>query len=148
MATAKSPIHVLGEGRMAAAGRSSKRAPGGAAPLAVRTSGVVVDPDLRRRIRGRLGSRLGKLAPPLQRLSVRFKDVNGPRGGIDVACRVKAVMTGLPSVVVTELAANPGAAFERAGQRLERAVSRTISRSRGRGYPNTRRARAAKAHRA
>jgi hypothetical protein len=120
---------------MGAAGRSSKRAPRGATPLALRTSGVALDPELRRHIRGRLGSRLGKLAPPLQRLSVRFKDVNGPRGGVDVACRVKAVITGLPSPVVTELAKSPAAAFERAGQRLERTVRRTIGRARKRGRP-------------
>ena len=29
---------------------------------------------------------------------------NGPRGGRDVACRIKVVISGLPSVVVTELA--------------------------------------------
>ncbi len=135
---------------MGVRGRSIKRAPfaatvsrpdrraGGSAwaprtPLSVRTSGLAVDPDLRRRIHDRLGLRLGKLAPHIERLTLRFEDVNGPRGGIDVACRMKAVISGLPSVVVEELAGDPVEAFDRAGQRIERAVRRAIGRGRERG---------------
>src|SRR6185312_15065146 len=106
-------------------------------PLAVRTSGVAVDPELRARIHQRLGWRLGKFAPRIERLSVRFEDVNGPRGGIDVACSIKAVIGDLPSVVVTELAANPRLAFDRASLRVERAVRRAIDR---RPEPQTARA--------
>ena len=161
---------------MGATGRSIKRAPFAATvsrpdrraggrtwapktPLAVRTSGLAVDPDLRLRVRRRLGWRLGKFAPHIERLTVRFEDVNGPRGGIDVACRIKAVISGVPSVVVTELAKNPVAAFDRAGQRIERVVRRTIGRARERGdldrtpppsrraaSPNARRAQASKKH--
>ena len=101
-------------------------------PLAVRTSGVDVDPALRQRVRQRLGERLGKLAPHIQRVSVRFEDVNGPRGGVDVSCRIKGVVTGLPSLVVTELANSPVEAFDRAGQRFQRVVKRTIGRARER----------------
>jgi ribosome-associated translation inhibitor RaiA len=135
---------------MGATGRSIKRAPfagtiprpdrraGGRTwspmtPVAVRTSGLGVDPDLRRRIHRRLGWRLGKFAPRIERLTVRFEDVNGPRGGIDVACQIKVVISGVPSVVVTELAGTPIAAFDRAGQRIERVVRRTIGRARERG---------------
>jgi hypothetical protein len=131
-------------------GRSTKRAPFTATvsrpdrraagrtwaprtPLSVRTSGPAVDPDLRRRIHRRLGERLGKFAGHIERLTVRFEDTNGPRGGIDVACRIKAVVSGLPSPVVEELAKDPGEAFDRAGQRFERVVRRAIGRSRERG---------------
>ncbi|HXJ19212.1 MAG TPA: hypothetical protein VMT03_03190 [Polyangia bacterium] len=99
----------------------------------MRTTGLTVDPELRRRIHRRLGERLGKFAGHIERLTVRFEDVNGPRGGVDVACRIKAVVSGLPSPVVTELAKNQGAAFDRAGQRFERVVRRAIDRGRGRG---------------
>jgi len=135
---------------MGATGRSTKRAAFAATvarpdrrvagrtwapgtPLAVRTSGLAVEPELRRRIHRRLGERLGKFAGHIERLSVRFEDVNGPRGGVDVACRIKAVVGGLPSPVVTELAKSPGQAFDRAGQRFERVVRRAIGRGRERG---------------
>ena len=102
-------------------------------PLAIRTSGVNVELPLRERIHRRLGLRLGKFAPRIERLSVRFEDLNGPRGGTDVACRIKAVMSALPSVVVMELAGNAAEAFDRAGQRIERAVRRALDRGRERG---------------
>jgi len=135
---------------MRATGRSIKRAPFAATvprpdrrttgrtwapktPLTVRTSGLGVNPNLRDRIHRRLGGRLGKFAPRIERLTVRFADVNGPRGGVDVACKIKVVMSGVPSVVVTELAGDPVEAFDRAGQRIERVVKRTIGRARERG---------------
>jgi hypothetical protein len=99
-------------------------------PLAVRTSGVAVDPKLRLRILRRLGLRLGKFAPHIERLTVRFEDINGPRGGIDVACRIKVVISGIPSVVVEETAGDAVEAFDRAGQGVERAVRRSIGRAR------------------
>ena len=132
------------------AGRSIKRAPFAATisrperraggrtwaprtPVGVRTSGLEVDPDLQERIYRRLGRQLGKFAPHIERLTVRFEDVNGPRGGIDVVCRIKVVVSGLPSVVVTERAGDLVEAFDRAGARVERVVRRAVGRARERG---------------
>lgn len=114
--------------------RTSGRTWAPSTPLAVRTSGLAVEPALHERIHERLGWRLGKFAPRIERISVRFDDVNGPRGGVDVACRIKAVMSSLPSVVVTELAHDPVEAFDRAGRRIERAVRGAIGRARGRRH--------------
>jgi hypothetical protein len=133
-------VEVAGHGRSikrsafaATVPRAERRAAGRTwaprTPLAVRTTGLAVDPGLRERIPRRLGWRLGKFAPRIERLTVRFADVNGPRGGIDVACRIKAVLSGLPSVVVTEVAGTPSEAFDRAGQRVERGVRRAIGRA-------------------
>jgi hypothetical protein len=98
-------------------------------PLAVRTSGLSLDAALREQIRRRLGLRLGKLAPHIERLTVRFEDVNGPRGGRDTACTIKVVVAGLPSIVVTELAEDAVQAFHRADDRVERAVRRAVGRA-------------------
>jgi ribosome-associated translation inhibitor RaiA len=135
---------------MAKSGRSVKREPFAAVvprprrrvagrtwapgtPLALRTSGLSVDPELREHLNRRLGWRLGKFAPRIERLTVRFEDVNGPRGGRDVTCRIKVVIAGLPSVVVSELARDAREAFDRADDRIERAVRRAIGRGRARG---------------
>jgi hypothetical protein len=114
-------------------------------PLAVRTSGVSVDPDLRDHIHGRLGLRLGKFAPHIERLTVRFEDVNGPRGGRDVACGIKVVISGLPSVVVMDLADSALEAFNRADGRVERVVRKTLGRARDRGVLSAARPRGASA---
>jgi sigma 54 modulation/S30EA-like ribosomal protein len=135
---------------MLAADRSSKRSPfakvipraerraGGRTmalrtPLTIRTSGLPIDPDLRERIRLRLGWRLGKFALRIERLTVRFEDVNGPRGGRDVSCKIKVVISGLPSVVVSEVAGDAREAFDRLDDRVERVVRGAIQRARERG---------------
>src|SRR4051812_22837829 len=66
-------------------------------PLAVR--GGVNDAEAEGRARATLGRALGSMAPGIERLTVRFEDVNGPRNGLDTVCRIKAVVSGEPSVV-------------------------------------------------
>jgi hypothetical protein len=60
---------------------------------------------------------------------VRFEDVNGPRGGIDVACRVKIVLDGLPSIVVEKRAAHAIDAVVPAAEAVRRALRRTLQRA-------------------
>jgi hypothetical protein len=98
-----------------------------ATPLAIR-SRIPLDPAFRELVRARLGRRLGKFAKRIERVSVRFEDANGPRGGVDTICRVKAVLSGLASVVVEERAADAREAFQRAAGAVERAVRRTLGR--------------------
>jgi ribosome-associated translation inhibitor RaiA len=108
--------------------RTSGRTSVAETPLAVRTSGIDVDRDLRGYIHGRLGWRLGKFARHIERLTVRFEDVNGPKGGVDTVCRIKVVFAGLPTVIVEELGDDAFAAFNRADDRVERAVRHAVGR--------------------
>ena len=98
-----------------------------ATPLAIR-SRIPLDPPFRDFVRERLGRKLGRFATQIERLSVRFDDANGPRGGVDTVCRVKAVLSGLPSVVVEERAADAREAFQRVTGAVERTVRRTLGR--------------------
>ncbi len=110
--------------------RVSGRTAAARTPLAVRTTGVEIGPDVREYVRERLGRRLGKFATHIERVSVRLEDVNGPRGGVDTACRIKVVLSGLESVVAQEVAAALREAIDRASHVAERAVRRAIGRSR------------------
>lgn len=111
--------------------------------LSLRHSGVDVSPELHDYVLQRLGWRLGKFARHVERLTVRFEDVNGPRGGVDTVCRIKVVLSGLPSVVVEERASDAAEAFNRADDRVERAVKHSLGRARGRGLLPARAARTA-----
>jgi ribosome-associated translation inhibitor RaiA len=106
-------------------------------PLAIR-GGVRLAPATREAVRLRLGRKLGKFALQIERVSVRFEDVNGPRGGVDTACRIKVVVSGLPSIVVEERAADARLAFAQAAPVVERAVRRVLGRA---GYTVPRRSR-------
>lgn len=99
-----------------------------ATPLAIR-SRIPLEPPFRDQVRERLGRKLGKFASQIERVSVRFDDANGPRGGVDTVCRVKAVLSGLPSIVVEERAADARDAFQRVAGVVERAVRRTLGRT-------------------
>ncbi|KYF61822.1 hypothetical protein BE11_17080 [Sorangium cellulosum] len=118
--------------------RVSGRTPIDGTPLAVRTTGLDIDADVRDYARARLGIRLGKFATEIQRVSVRLEDVNGPRGGVDTACRIKVVLNGLESVIAQEVAVGIREAIDRASHVVERAVGRAIRRSRPAAAPRGR----------
>lgn len=99
-------------------------------PANVRVAGVELDDESRAEIRRKLGVRLGKFGSSIERVSVRVKDVNGPRGGIDKACRIKVVLSGLPSVIFEHQELVLDAAINGALAGIERAVRKTLGRRR------------------
>jgi CBS domain-containing protein/ribosome-associated translation inhibitor RaiA len=114
--------------------RPTKRAAGRTTspdtPANVRVSGVQLDDAERAFIKKKLGTKLGKFATSIERVSVRVKDVNGPRGGVDQLCRVKVVLSGLPSVVFESRAGSPRDAINGALTGAERAVRGVVRRKR------------------
>jgi len=112
--------------------RTAGRAAAGLTPANIRVEGVRLDDDDRAYIRRRLGEKLGKFASSIERVTVRARDVNGPRGGVDLLCRIKVVLSGLPSVVVEHQAARLRPALTRAVTGVEKAVRRSVQRRRTR----------------
>lgn len=116
--------------------RPAKRVAGRTAPSAtpanIRVDGVALDDDDRAYIRRRLGEKLGRYASSIERVTVRVRDVNGPRGGVDILCRIKVVLSGLPSVVVEHQAALLRPALTRALSGVERTVRQALQRRRSR----------------
>ncbi len=99
-------------------------------PAYIRATEGDLSPDDRAYIRSKLGRRLGKFAGAIERVSVRTEDVNGPRGGIDRACRIKVVLSGLPSIVLERRDASLNAAVDGALAGVEMAVRRAVQRRR------------------
>lgn len=77
----------------------------------------------------RLGIALGRYHGSVQRVCVRFGDVNGPRGGLDKCCRMSAELVGGRRVIAEALGADFQVAVDRAANRLARAVSREQKKS-------------------
>jgi hypothetical protein len=96
----------------------------------IHTAGVTLSDDERALTRRKLGTKLGKFLPAIERVSVRVADINGPRGGVDQTCRVKVVLSGLPSVVFENRDASRNAAIDAALTGAERAVGKTLRRRR------------------
>ncbi|MCC6610576.1 MAG: CBS domain-containing protein [Burkholderiales bacterium] len=113
-----------------AAKRSAGRTAAPLTPAHIRSVGAVLDAADKEYLRRKLGRKLGRFAPAIERTSVRVEDVNGPRGGIDKRCLIKVVLSGLPSVVVDTRHQSLQAAMDRALGRVERAVRLATERRR------------------
>ena len=105
-------------------------------PVYIRAVGVVLEPEDRQYLRKKLTQKLHKFASTVERTSVRIKDLNGPRGGVDKSCRIKVVLHGLPSIVVEEQHESLHAVMDAALTGTERAVRRAIDQRRTKPLKN------------
>ena len=110
----------------------------------IRTFGIYLNQNTRTSIRRNLDKKFGKFARSIERMSVRLKDVNGPRGGVDHVCRIKIVLRNLPSIVYEKQDVSLDTAVGGALAGAERAVRRTLRRTRSK--PIRKRPRMAQLH--
>jgi hypothetical protein len=108
-------------------------------PAHIRTFGIDLNQNTRTSIRRKLDTKFGKFARSIERMSVRLKDVNGPRGGVDHVCRIKVVLRNLPSVVYEKQDVSLDTAVGGALAGAERAVRQTLQRARGKPIRKRRR---------
>jgi putative sigma-54 modulation protein len=97
----------------------------------IRALGIYLNQNARTSIRRKLDRKFRKFAKSIERTSVRLKDVNGPRGGVDHVCRIKVVLRNLPSVVYEKREVSLDTAIGGAIAGAERAVRRTLGRAHG-----------------
>lgn len=68
------------------------------------------------------------LGSRVERSTVRFEDLNGPKGGVDTSCRILLVVKGQRSLVVEARAEDPARAFRAALPKLVAALERQVKR--------------------
>jgi hypothetical protein len=68
------------------------------------------------------------LGSRVERLTVRFEDLNGPKGGVDTACRIQLRVSAEPVLVVEGRAEDEARAFRVALPRLIAALDRQLNR--------------------
>ncbi len=100
-------------------------------PIDIRNFGTAITTDDRDYLRRKLAARLTRFVDRVKRASARIEDVNGRRGGIDKRCRIKVVLSGVPSVTVEEQQAVLRAAIDGALRRIATAVKRAVARRQG-----------------
>lgn len=103
-------------------------------PIAIRSK-VDLPAGLDKRIHKQIPNKLADAESLVQRVSVRFEDINGPKGGVDSVCRIKLVLKRRPSIVAEERAEDPRAAYARAWPVALRALDRTRAKYGLRGNP-------------
>jgi sigma 54 modulation/S30EA-like ribosomal protein len=109
--------------------RRAGRTPISETPLRIRVSGVDLTPEVKEGTHTLLGRRLARFGPWIERVDVRFKDINGPaRGGPDTRCRINLTVSGRPSVFAEERAHDVDRALFRAASSVSRAMARSVER--------------------
>lgn len=93
-------------------------------------SNVALSDALDVHIANKLGLALNRFRERIGAVTVRFIDVNGPRGGVDKRCRMMVEIPGHKAVVVEAIDADAYVAITRAASRLDEQVSRAIARLR------------------
>jgi hypothetical protein len=98
-------------------------------PLKIRVSNVDLPEGFGPQARKLLGRRLGRFATHIERATVRFEDINGPRGGVDTVCRIQLIVSRRPSVLVERKAVDAETALKRATTAVAQAMDRAIGRA-------------------
>ena len=96
--------------------------------IQITTQAVPLTSTLRELVHTRLQYALGRFAHRIGDAAASFEDLNGPRGGPDVQCRIKLQLRPRGEVNVSAVAASPGAALSEAAQRASRCVKSRIRR--------------------
>lgn len=76
----------------------------------------------------RVDTLLRGLDSRVERVTVRFEDLNGPKGGVDTACRIQLTLSGRPLLIVEARAEDEAQAFRLALSRLGAALDRQRQR--------------------
>lgn len=87
----------------------------------------LTDP-LKREVQRRVTERLSARHEHISRIQVRLGDVNGPKGGKDMYCRIRVELPGQKDVFVEDVESDMYMAIYRAAGRVNRTVSRRLSR--------------------
>ena len=91
-------------------------------------------------IHRRAALKLSRFGDVIQNVSVTLKDVNGPRGGVDMLCCVRVSLRSAPAVIIQETATSPRTAITGAFDRAARTVARRTRRKADAFKPARRRA--------
>lgn len=89
-----------------------------------------VTPRLLDHIDRRLGFALARFGSRIARVVIALEDLNGPRGGIDKACRIVVRLKGGGEVVASVEDVDWEVAIDRATTRVGHTVGRDVSRAR------------------
>ncbi len=108
--------------------RRAGATPVSATPLRIRVAGPQLDASEKQKVRDRLGRKLWRFGGDITQATVRFTDVNGPRGGVDTVCRIKLSVSGLAHIVAEARAVDAFAALQRASQSARNAIVRALER--------------------
>ncbi len=98
--------------------------------LEIRAGNVELADAMRLHLERRLRFALGRFDDRIRKVTVRLKDLNGPKGGTDQQCRISLDLIPKGKLILDEQSADVVVAMDRAADRVGRAVARRMHRNR------------------
>ena len=98
--------------------------------IEVRFRGLESSEAVRAQVERRAHFQLSRFSSEVKSLVVRVSDVNGPKGGVDKRCHVTARGPSLAAVTIEEMSGDVHSAIDVALERVARAVTRELQRTR------------------
>ena len=96
----------------------------------IRSREIPVTEALRLHVNRRLSFALDRFANRIGTVTVRVRDLNGPRGGRDKCCRMELKLSPLGRVVIDERADDLLVAIDKATDRLGASIARLLKKTR------------------
>ena len=98
--------------------------------IELRSKGILMTDELRGFVEKKLRSALGRFRHRVHRVQLRLTDINGPKGGEDIHCLIRASLGSSQFVNINETRGDTFSAVSRASERAGRHLSRHLSRMR------------------
>jgi putative sigma-54 modulation protein len=95
----------------------------------IQARGFTLTESLKNHCERRMRFALGPASSRLRAITVRLADENGPRGGVDKRCTIRATLPGTPGIVIEHNEMNLYAAIACAADRFARTLSRQLHRT-------------------
>lgn len=96
----------------------------------IQARGFELTDGLREHTRRRLQFAIDWASDDVRKVTVRFSDINGPRGGNDKRCLIQIPLNGSKDIVIEDRESDLYVAIDRAAERIERALARKLKRLR------------------
>ncbi len=96
----------------------------------IRTQGFQLTAGLQEHAERRIRFTLDWALHDVRTITLRFSDINGPRGGNDKCCQVRIPLPGMRDVIIEDRAADLYLAIDSAIDRAARTLERRLSRQR------------------
>ena len=96
----------------------------------IRIQGIEADQKLRHHALHRLDHCFRRFGAEVHRVTASFVDMNGPKGGVDIRCRVQVRGPRLGTIMLESRRHDPYVALADLVERTQRAVRRPLERRR------------------
>ena len=101
--------------------------------IVIRATNISLSDAIRNHVFTRVGAALRRFAGRVSSVQVVIEDVNGPKGGEDIACRIEAGLErSREPLVISEQSDDLYGAVDLASSRLKQAMSRRVARRKDR----------------